>query len=65
MSLSKLRQEKHKNYFTDIKGRININVKMLNNSKSTHESFKTKTGETRKLFHGHFIQDGHKDKEVK
>ena len=44
---------------------MNMNVKMLNNSKSTHESFKTKTGETCKLFHGHFIQDGHKDKEVK
>ena len=35
----------------------------LNNYKSAHKSFKTKKGETQKLFHGHYIQGDHEDKD--
>ena len=35
----------------------------LNNYKSAHKSFKTKKRETQKLFHGHYIQDDHEDKD--
>ena len=31
----------------------------FNNYKSAHKSFITKKRETRKLFHGHYIQDDH------
>ena len=35
----------------------------LHNYKSAHKSFKTKKRETQKLFHRHYIQDNHEDKD--
>ena len=35
----------------------------LNNYKSTHNFFKAKKQGTQKLFHGHYIQDGHEGKD--
>ena len=64
-SLSKLRKEEHRNYFKSIIYRIIMKVNKLNNCKSAQMSFKTKKRGTKKLFHGHYLQDYHEGKEVK
>ena len=48
-SPSKLRKEEHRNYFANIIDRMIMNEMVLNNCKSVHSSFKTKTRETQKL----------------
>ena len=61
-SPSKLRNEEHRNYFTDILHIMVMNVNRLNNYKIGH---KTKNGHTPKLFHRHYIQDNHEDNSIK
>ena len=62
-SLSKLRMEEKRNYFTGITYRIIINVKWFSNYKSAQTLFKTKKQGTQKLFHRHYIQHGHEGKD--
>ena len=64
-SPSKLRDEEHRNYFTDILYRKILKVKRLDNYKSTHKTFKTKNETTQKLFQIHYAKDDHEGKEAK
>ena len=48
---SKLRNEEHRNYFTNIIDGMIMNEMVINNCKSARGSFITKTRETQKLFH--------------
>ena len=63
--LSKLRIEEHKNYLTNIIYEMIVKVKLLDNHKSAHNSFKTKNRGTQKLFNRHYIWHDCEGKEVK
>ena len=62
---SKLRNEKHKKYFTDIMYNMIVKTKSLNNYKSYLKSFKTKKTGTQKIFPGHYIIENHEGNKVK